>query len=193
MDVSWDYDSRPRCSWCGVNELYVRYHDLEWGVPVHDDHTLFEFLTLEGAQAGLSWYTVLQRRDGYRRAFANFDPERVAKYSEKKIETILLDPGVVRHRQKIASTVTNARAVIDVRREHGSFDAYLWNLGAQRGDEHVVSTAMSKQLARDGFRFVGPTICLSLMQAVGMVNDHAKECFRYLEVKKLRAKQPGSS
>ena len=122
----------------------------------------FEFLTLEGAQAGLSWYTVLQRRDGYRRAFANFDPERVAKYSEKKIETILLDPGVVRHRQKIASTVTNARAVIDVRREHGSFDAYLWNLGAQRGDEHVVSTAMSKQLARDGFRFVGPTICLSL-------------------------------
>src|ERR1700721_1692103 len=113
-----------RCQWPS-NDLSIAYHDKEWGVPVHDDDTLFEFLTLEGAQAGLSWYTVLQRRDGYRKAFANFDPEVVAKYSDKKIDKILLDPGVIRHRQKIVSTVTNARAVVDVQREHGSFDTYL--------------------------------------------------------------------
>jgi DNA-3-methyladenine glycosylase I len=188
VEISREYDGRTRCHWCGVDELYVRYHDLEWGVPVHDDHTLFEFLTLEGAQAGLSWYTVLKRRDGYRKAFANFDPEVVTRYSEKKIDKILLDPGVIRHRQKIVSTVTNARAVMDVQREHGSLDAYLWPLGAQQGDENAVAKAMSKQLARDGFKFVGPTICLSLMQAVGMVNDHARECFRYMEVEKLRSK-----
>lgn len=188
MEISREYDGRPRCHWCGVDELYVRYHDLEWGVPVHDDNTLFEFLTLEGAQAGLSWYTVLQRRDGYRKAFATFDPEVVAKFSDKKIDTILLNPGVIRHRQKVVSTVTNARAIVDVQREHGSFDTYLWSLGAQKGDESVVAKAMSKQLAREGFKFVGPTICLSLMQAVGMVNDHARECFRYKEVQKLRSR-----
>ena len=188
MEISRDYDGRPRCHWCGVDDLYVRYHDLEWGVPDHDDDKLFEFLTLEGAQAGLSWYTVLQRRDGYRKAFANFDPAVVAKYSDRKIEKILLDPGVIRHRGKINSVVTNARAALDAQREHGSFDTYLWSLGAQKGDEHVVAKAMSKQLARDGFKFVGPTICVSLMQAVGMVNDHARECFRYKEVEKLRSK-----
>jgi DNA-3-methyladenine glycosylase I len=181
-------DGRPRCTWCVDDELYVRYHDQEWGVPVHDDRLLFEFLTLEGAQAGLSWYTVLQRRKGYRRAFANFDPAKVAKYSDKKIESILHDVGVIRNRQKIVSTTVNARAILDVQREHRSFDSYLWKLSAQTGDEHDVAKAMSKQLSRDGFKFVGPTICLSLMQAVGMVNDHARECFRFEEVQRLRPK-----
>ncbi|MCU1363789.1 MAG: DNA-3-methyladenine glycosylase [Acidimicrobiaceae bacterium] len=185
MEISREYDGRPRCNWCGVDELYVRYHDLEWGVPVHDDNTLFEYLTLEGAQAGLSWYTVLQRRDGYRQAFANFDPQAVAKYSDKKVERILQDPGVIRHRQKIMSAVTNAQAVLDAQREHGSFDEYLWSLGTLEGDEMVVAKSMSKQLARDGFKFVGPTICLSLMQAVGIVNDHARACFRFKEVARL--------
>jgi len=188
VEISREYDGRPRCGWCGVDDLYVRYHDLEWGTPAHHDNTLFEFLTLEGAQAGLSWYTVLQRRDGYRKVFANFDPEVVAKYSDKKIEKILQDPSIIRNRQKVVSTVTNARAIIDMQREHGSLDAYLWSLGAQTGDENVVSKVMSKQLARDGFKFVGPTICLSLMQAVGMVNDHARACFRYKEVQQLRSK-----
>jgi DNA-3-methyladenine glycosylase I len=185
VEISREYDRRPRCTWCGVDELYVRYHDLEWGVPVHDDNTLFEYLTLEGAQAGLSWYTVLQRRDGYRRAFANFDPAAVAKYSDKKVERILQDPGVIRHRQKIMSAVTNAQAVLDAKREHGSFDEYLWSLGTLEADENVVAKAMSKRLARDGFKFVGPTICLSLMQAVGIVNDHARACFRFKEVARL--------
>jgi DNA-3-methyladenine glycosylase I len=188
MGISRAYDGRPRCHWCGVDELYVRYHDLEWGVPVHDDHLLFELLTLEGAQAGLSWYTVLQRREGYRRVFANFDPEVVMAYGDKNVEKILGDPGVIRHRQKIVSTITNAHAVIDAQREHGSFDHYVWSLGAQRGDENVVAKAMSKQLARDGFKFVGPTICLSFMQATGMVNDHDRKCFRYKEIQALRSK-----
>ncbi len=188
MEISREYDGRPRCGWCGVDELYVRYHDDEWGVPHHDDNKLFEFLTLEGAQAGLSWYTVLQKREGYRRAFSNFDIESVAKFSDKRIAKILLDPGVIRNRGKINSTVNNARAALEMQREHGSLDAYLWSLGAQKGDEHTVSKVMSKQLTRDGFKFVGPTICLSLMQAVGMVNDHARACFRYKEVQNLRTK-----
>jgi DNA-3-methyladenine glycosylase I len=186
VDVLVGADGRSRCGWCGDDALYVRYHDLEWGVPVHDDWLLFEFLTLEGAQAGLSWYTVLQRRDGYRKAFSHFDPNVVAQYSDKTIAAILSDPSVIRNRQKIASTVNNARMVIEQQREHGSFDRYLWSLGTQEGDENIVAKAMSKQLARDGFKFVGPTICVSLMQATGMVNDHGKNCFRFREIEKLR-------
>jgi DNA-3-methyladenine glycosylase I len=186
VDVLVGADGRSRCGWCGDDALYVRYHDLEWGVPVHDDSLLFEFLTLEGAQAGLSWYTVLQRRDGYRKAFSHFDPNVVARYGDKKIAAILSDPSVIRNRQKIASTVNNARMVIEQQREHGSFDRYLWSLGTQEGDENIVAKAMSKQLARDGFKFVGPTICVSLMQATGMVNDHDKNCFRFREIEKLR-------
>jgi DNA-3-methyladenine glycosylase I len=157
-------------------------------VPVHDDHLLFELLTLEGAQAGLSWYTVLQRREGYRRVFAHFDPQIVVTYGDKKVDKILEDPGVIRHRQKIASTITNAQAVIDAQREHGSFDSYVWSMGAARGDENAVAKAMSRQLVRDGFKFVGPTICLSFMQATGMVNDHDRKCFRFKEIQALRSK-----
>src|ERR1700677_515358 len=188
MEKTLISDGRLRCLRCGDHPEYVCYHDLEWGVPSHDDHRLFEFLTLEGAQAGLPCYTVLKRREGYRRAFSNFDPAKVAKYNDKKIGSILQDVGVIRNRQKIVSTIVNAQAILNVQREHGIFDSYLWILGTQSGDEHVVAKEMSKQLSRDGFKFVGPTICLSLMQAVGMVNDHARECFRFKEVQRLQSK-----
>ncbi len=181
-------DGRSRCHWCGDDELYVRYHDLEWGVPVHDDRVLFENLVLEGAQAGLSWYTVLQRREGYRRAFAHFDPDVVASYGDQEVASILHDVGVIRHRQKIVSAITNAQAVLVIQREYGTFDHYLWALGTETGDEHVDAAAMSKQLARDGFKFVGPTICLAFMQATGMVNDHVRDCFRFEEIEALRDK-----
>jgi DNA-3-methyladenine glycosylase I len=178
-------DRRQRCSWCGDDQLYVRYHDLEWGVPVHDDSELFELLTLEGAQAGLSWLTVLRRREGYRVAFEYFDPEAVSTFDEARVEAIMGDAGVVRHRQKIVSVLTNARSIIEVQRSHGSFETYVWSLGRDTGDRMSVATAMSTQLRKDGFAFVGPTICLSFMQASGMVNDHAPECFRYKEIEAL--------
>ncbi|HEY7932139.1 MAG TPA: DNA-3-methyladenine glycosylase I [Acidimicrobiales bacterium] len=171
-----------RCVWVSDDPLYVRYHDLEWGVAVHDDVALFEMLSLEGAQAGLSWLTVLRRRDGYRRAFKNFNPRVVAKFDDDVVARILLDEGVVRHRQKIASVVTNAQAILRVNKEHGTFDAYLWQWGA--GDGDAVAKAMSAQLRRDGFTFVGPTICHALRQATGMTNDHDPTCFRRSEIER---------
>ena len=189
-------DPRRRCEWA-MDALNVRYHDEEWGVPVHDDRVLFEFLTLEGAQAGLSWLIILRKRDAYRRAFADFDPERVARFPRGRVEQLLVNPGIVRNRSKIEATVGNARAFMDVRREHGSFDDYLWRFVGGRPIENVwrsmkqvpaeteMSRALSKDLARRGFRFVGPTICYAFMQAVGMVNDHLVHCFRRAELRGL--------
>jgi DNA-3-methyladenine glycosylase I len=178
-------DGRVRCWWCGDDDLYVRYHDLEWGVPNHDDVALFELLSLEGAQAGLSWITVLRRREGYRRVFKKFNPKSVARFDEARVDAIMGDEGVIRHRQKIVSVITNAHAVLGVQREHGSFSDYVWSLGTADEDEQVSAANMSKQLRKDGFKFVGPTICLSFMQASGMVNDHVRECFRFEEVESL--------
>ena len=161
--------TRKRCAWA-KSELAVAYHDKEWGVPVHDDRRLFECLTLEGAQAGLSWETILQKRENYRKAFARFDPKKVSGFDRKKINGLLKDPGIVRHRLKIESTVSNAKAFLAVQKEFGSFDAYLWKFKDAK--------ALSRDLLKRGFRFVGPTICYAFMQAVGIVNDHAKDCFR---------------
>jgi DNA-3-methyladenine glycosylase I len=169
----------------------VRYHDEEWGVPVHDDRLLFEFLILEGAQAGLSWETVLRKRERYRGVFDGFDAARIAKYGAKKVRALLADPGIIRNRLKISATISNAQAYLAVQREFGSFDAYLWQFTggktkqrAPRGPKDVPartaeSDAMSKDLKKRGFRFVGSTICYALMQATGMVNDHMRDCFRY--------------
>jgi DNA-3-methyladenine glycosylase I len=185
---------RQRCSW-PQSDLDIAYHDTEWGVPVHDDRTLFEFITLEGAQAGLSWSTVLKKRDNYRRAFADFDPAAVARFTAKRIEKILADPGVIRHRGKIESTVSNAKAFLTVQKEFGTFDRYLWRFvnGApvvnhRRGLGDIPShtpesDALSKDLKRRGFRFVGSTICYAFMQATGMVNDHQVDCYRFSELK----------
>jgi DNA-3-methyladenine glycosylase I len=185
-----------RCHWAR-DPLDIRYHDEEWGVPVHDDVTLFEFLILEGAQAGLSWSTILKKRAGYRRAFAGFDAARVARFSAVRMERLLGDASIVRNRAKIEATVANARAFLAVQREHGSFDAYIWGLvgGRPRQNawrsvkelpaETAESKAMSRDLVKRGFRFVGPTICYAFMQAVGMVNDHAVDCFRRREVQRL--------
>ena len=182
-----------RCTW-PKTDLDIAYHDTEWGVPVHDDRTLFEFITLEGAQAGLSWSTVLKKRENYRRAFASFDPAAVARLTPARIEKILADPGVVRHRGKIESTVSNAKAFIAVQKEFGSFDRYLWQfvdgaplINQRRGLGDVPastpeSDALSRDLRKRGFKFVGSTICYAFMQAVGMVNDHQVECFRYREL-----------
>ena len=183
-----------RCSWAPLDDPeYLAYHDEEWGVPLHDDARLFEMLTLEGAQAGLSWSTILHKREGYRRAFADFDAAKVARFTDAKIERLLQDPSIVRNRLKVASTVANARATLAVRDEVGSLDAYLWGLvgGAplvnrwRGGDipaETPVSRAMSKDLKRRGFRFVGPTVCYAFMQATGMVNGHVADCFRWVEI-----------
>lgn len=179
-------DGLTRCWWCGDDELYVRYHDLEWGVPTHDDTALFELLSLEGAQAGLSWISVLRRREGYRNAFKKFNPQVVASFDGARVDAIMGDEGVIRHRQKIVSVVTNAQAVLDIQRGHGDFSTYVWELGTTDADEHVCAAGMSKQLRKDGFKFVGPTICLSFMQASGMVNDHVRECFRYEEIETRR-------
>ena len=182
-----------RCGWART-ALSIPYHDTEWGAPVHDDRTLFEFLILEGAQAGLSWETILGKRDAYRRAFDNFDPERVARYTPKKIERLLANPGIVRNRLKIESSVTNACAFLDTRDEVGSFDTYIWRFVGGRPKVNrwramrevpaktPESDAMSKDLKRRGFRFVGSTICYAFMQATGIVNDHMVDCFRYREV-----------
>ncbi|HJQ84146.1 MAG TPA: DNA-3-methyladenine glycosylase I [Candidatus Binatia bacterium] len=180
-----------RCGWCGSDELYVRYHDTEWGVPVHDDRTLFEFLVLEGAQAGLSWITVLRKRQAYRKAFASFDAARVARFTARKVEQLLQNPGIIRNRQKIESAVRNARAFLAVQEEHGSFDAYQWRFVDGRPLQHrrrtlrdipartPLSDAFSKDLKQRGFSFVGSTIVYAHMQAVGMVNDHVVDCFRF--------------
>jgi DNA-3-methyladenine glycosylase I len=184
-----------RCEWAaGGDALYLAYHDDEWGVPSHDDRHLFELLTLEGAQAGLSWATILRKRDGYRTAFEQFDPSRVARFRRPRIDRLLEDARIVRNRLKIESTVNNARRVLEVQAELGSFDAYVWQfvdgepiVGRWRrlGDlpsETPESKAMSKDLKRRGFRFVGPTVCYAFMQAAGLVNDHVTTCFRYREL-----------
>jgi DNA-3-methyladenine glycosylase I len=185
-----DRDGKKRCSWART-PLSVAYHDLEWGVPVHDDRTLFEFLTLEGAQAGLSWETILKKREAYRRAFAGFDPAAVARFTPARVERLLANPGIVRNRLKVLSAVTNARAFLKVQQEFGSFDSYLWTFvgGAPRVNRWrsmgqvpprtPESDALSRDLLRRGFKFVGSTICYAFMQAVGMVNDHTVDCFRY--------------
>jgi DNA-3-methyladenine glycosylase I len=183
-----------RCAWAGTDPLYVAYHDEEWGVPVHDDRRWFEMLILEGAQAGLSWITILRKRDAYRRAFDGFDPARVARYDSRRIAKLLADPGIVRNRMKVESTVDNARRILEVRKELGSLAAYLWGLvdGApvvnrrkaigEIPAQTPASKAMSRELKRRGFRFVGPTTCYAFMQATGMVNDHTIDCFRYREL-----------
>lgn len=185
-----------RCAWANGN-LYVAYHDEEWGVPVHDDRVFFEFLILEGAQAGLSWITILRKREQYRAAFDHFDVKKVARYDEKKIEQLMQDPGLVRNRLKIASAPINARAFLEVQKEFGSFEAYVWplvggkprqNAWKNRGDvpaSTAESDALSKDLRRRGFKFVGTTICYAFMQATGLVNDHNVDCFRHREVQKL--------
>jgi DNA-3-methyladenine glycosylase I len=176
---------KTRCAWCLSDPLYIRYHDEEWGVPLHDDTRLFEMLTLEGAQAGLSWLTILKRRDGYRRAFANFDARKIARFDQRKIDALVKDEGIIRHRGKIEATVGNARAFLAAQKEHGSFDRYIWSFAPKKEKRRqgLVTTtpeseAMSRDLRRRGFRFVGATICHAFMQAVGMVNDHAPDCFR---------------
>jgi DNA-3-methyladenine glycosylase I len=184
-----------RCGWAPLEDpAYLAYHDEEWGVPLHDDARLFEMLTLEGAQAGLSWSTILHKREGYRRAFAGFDPAKVARFDGRKIERLMQDASIVRNRLKIESTVANARATLAVRDEVGSLDTYLWGLvgGAPLVNrwktladipaENAVSSEMSKDLKRRCFRFVGPTVCYAFMQATGMVNDHVMSCFRYAEL-----------
>ena len=181
----------PRCPWPGADPLYLAYHDEEWGVPVHDDRLLFEFLVLEGAQAGLSWITILRKRPAYREAFAGFDPERVARFDARKVRVLLNNPGIVRNRAKIAAAIGNARAFLKVQEEFSSFDAYIWRFTGGRTRQNAwttirqipVSTPESIEMSRDlkarGFRFVGPTICYSHMQATGMVNDHLTSCFRH--------------
>ena len=186
--------TRRRCAWPGSDPLYVAYHDREWGVPVHDDRLLFEFLTLEGAQAGLSWITILRKRESYREAFAGFDPLAVARFDRANVARLLADEGIVRNRLKIESAITNARAFLKVREEFGSFDAYQWSFvdgapirNAWKRIRDIpastpVSDAMSRDLKKRGFRFVGSTICYAHMQAVGMVNDHTVDCFRWREL-----------
>jgi DNA-3-methyladenine glycosylase I len=187
-------DDRPRCFWVSAEPLYIAYHDEEWGVPVHDERKLFEMLILEGAQAGLSWITVLRRRESYRRAFDGFDAEKIAAYGPEKIASLMLDEGIIRNRAKIEATIANARAFLRLRDEPGGFSGFLWSFvgGAplqnrfkERSDvpaETAESKAMSKELRKRGFTFVGPTICYAFMQAVGMVNDHQVGCFRYHEL-----------
>ncbi len=187
-----------RCEWAPqADELYVRYHDVEWGVPVHDDKALFEFLLLEGAQAGLSWSTILKKRENYRKLFADFDPAAVAAFDQATIERLLEDPGIVRNRLKVQSAVRNAQAFLKVQQEFGSFDSYIWSfvdgrplLNRWKSLKEVPaktaqSDAMSKDLKKRGFNFVGSTICYAFMQAVGMVNDHTIDCFRWSECSQL--------
>ena len=184
-----------RCGWVPADQpLYLAYHDEEWGVPVHDDRRLFEMLTLEGAQAGLSWSTILNKREGYRQAFADFEPAKVARFTPKKVERLLQDPGIVRNRMKVESTVNNAARVAEVRRELGSLDEYVWSFVAKEPivgrfrtlddipSETAESKAMSKDLKKRGFAFVGPTVCYAFMQACGLVNDHVTDCFRYRQL-----------
>ena len=189
--------SPVRCGWCGTDPDYVRYHDTEWGVPLHDDRRLFEFLVLESAQAGLSWLTILKKREHYRRAFAGFDIERVARFNRRSIERLLADPGIVRNRRKIEAAINNARRCLALQDEFGSLDAYFWRFTEGRVIHNrwrtldvipantPLSDAMSCDLKSRGFRFLGSTICYAFMQATGMVNDHLVDCFRHREVAKL--------
>ena len=184
-----------RCDWA-KSEPNITYHDAEWGIPQHDDQKLFEFLILEGAQAGLTWTTILNRRDGYRKAFSNFDPKVVSKYNKKKVATLLQDKSIIRNRLKINSAINNAKCFLEIQQEFGSFDKYLWafvdfrpilNEYEKSSDlpaSTEISTNLSKDLKKRGFTFVGPTICYALMQAVGMVNDHVVDCFRYTKCQK---------
>jgi DNA-3-methyladenine glycosylase I len=190
-------DNMQRCAWSTSDPLYIAYHDQEWGVPVHDDRLLFEFLVLEGAQAGLSWITILRKRENYRKAFDQFDPQKVARYSDDKIFELLNNPGIIRNRAKINAAIGNARAFLAVQEEFGSFDAYIWRFVngkaiqnawtdmAQIPAKSAEAEALSKDLAHRGFKFVGPTICYAHMQATGMVNDHTVDCFRYPEVQQM--------
>ena len=183
-----------RCSWSEGHPLYIEYHDKEWGVPVHDDRKLFEFIILDGAQAGLSWLTVLKKRGNYRKAFDSFDYEKIAKYNKRKINSLLNDAGIIRNRLKVESAVTNSRAFIEVINEYGDFDSYIWRFVDGKTKKNKFKTlkqipatspesdVMSKDLKKRGFKFVGSTICYAFMQAAGMVNDHLTDCFRYKEV-----------
>ena len=182
---------KQRCAWAGDDPLMVKYHDEEWGVPIHDDRVLFEFLILEGAQAGLSWRTILNKRENYRRVLHGFDPAKIARYGEKDAARLLADPAIVRNKLKVAATIANAKAFLAVQKEFGSFDAYIWRFAGGAPIDHKIgslrevpaktpeSDAMSKDLLRRGFKFVGSTICYAFMQAVGMVNDHETRCFRH--------------
>lgn len=191
-------DNKIRCAWCLKSELYMRYHDEEWGKPVHEDRIHFEFMILEGAQAGLSWSTILNKRDGYRKNFAAFDPEKVARFTQKRIEKILLDPGIVRNRLKVQAAVTNAKQFLKIQKEFGSFDRYIWNfvngipiVNKRKSLTNIPPTtkesnALSKDLIKRGFKFVGSTVIYAHMQACGLVNDHLMECWRYKETSGLR-------
>ena len=186
--------SNNRCGWAGTDPVYIEYHDEEWGVPVHDDRKLFEFLILEGAQAGLSWITILKKRQGYKKAFAGFDPEKVARFSEKKIEVLLHNQNIIRNKLKVRSAVSNAQAFLKIQEEFGSFDTYSWRFVGGKQKINTFRTLdelppfskesedFSKDLKQRGFKFVGPTIMYSFMQAVGMFNDHLVDCFRYQEL-----------
>ncbi|MFZ2300809.1 MAG: DNA-3-methyladenine glycosylase I [Gallionella sp.] len=194
ISISTASASKPRCSWAGSDALYQAYHDREWGVPLHDDQRLFEFLILEGAQAGLSWITILRKRENYRAAFDNFDAARIARYDADKIESLLQDAGIVRNRLKLESAVVNAQKFLEVQERCGSFSAFIWQFvgdkprqNAWRGLADVPastpqSDAMSRELKRQGFKFAGTTICYAFMQATGMVNDHTTNCFRHTEL-----------
>ena len=185
---------QTRCDWVGDDPLMISYHDKDWGVPVHDDKMLFEFLILEGAQAGLSWSTILKKRENYRKAFDLFTPEKIACYDTKKVNVLLSDSGIVRNKLKIAATIQNATAVLEIKKEFGSFDTYIWQFVDHKPVKHSFvllgeypakteeAEIMSKDLLKRGFKFVGPTICYAFMQAVGMVNDHQQKCFRYNQV-----------
>jgi DNA-3-methyladenine glycosylase I len=189
--------NKIRCEWCGTDPLYVAYHDDEWGSPLHDDRRLFEMLILEGAQAGLSWSTILKKREAYRKAFDEFDAEKVALYTPKRLEAMLKNPDIVRNRLKVEAAVTNARAFLKVADEFGSFERYIWGFVGGKPVQNrwrrlreippktAASDAMSKDLKKRGFKFVGSTICYAFMQAVGMVNDHVMDCYRYREVARL--------
>ncbi len=191
-------ESKRRCAWCLASEAYVAYHDHEWGIPVHDERTLFELLILEGAQAGLSWSTILGKRNNYRRAFDNFDARKIARYTDKKVARLLADAGIVRNRLKISAAIQNAKAFLAIQKEFGSFDRYIWGFvggkprqNRRRSMKSVPartreSDAMSKDLIERGFKFVGSTICYAYMQATGMVNDHMVACFRHAQLRAAR-------
>ena len=192
---------KQRCSWCKSDPLCMEYHDAEWGVPAHDDAAQFEHLTLESAQAGLSWLIVLRKREGYRKAFAGFDAEKVARFTEKRIDKLVLDPAIIRNRQKINAAVNNARRFLEVQQEFGSFDEYIWRFvdgrpvkNAWKREDQIPAVtpqaeALSKDLKGRGFKFVGPTIMYAHMQAVGLVNDHLVECYRYKAINRMAARR----
>ncbi len=187
---------KKRCAWVSENDLYIQYHDEEWGVPLHDDQKLFEFIILEGAQAGLSWLTVLKKRENYRQLFDNFNPDKIAEYDAQKTEILLQNPGIIRNRLKIESTIRNAKSFLEIRKKYGSFNNYIWSFVDGKPlvnrwnnlkdlpAKTDLSDRMSRELKKAGFNFVGSTICYAFMQAVGMVNDHTIDCFRYQEVQR---------